>query len=182
MPKRQFETDQTSLAPGMKPREPRRNVVIPARMRCGGAWTDVCIRNMSSRGLLLQSATPPRRGTYVEILKGRHGIVGRVAWAKDRRFGIHSQNRIDIEAIIGEARGAEAISQPAGGERRFVARKTAAASAAERLERSRRLSAAFQFVCIVLCGAAVAMIIADTVRDTLSRPMKAVSAGLGDVS
>jgi uncharacterized membrane protein YadS len=60
--------------------------------------------------------------------------------------------------------------------------KTTAATAAERLERSRRLSAIFQFGCIVICGAAAAMIIAGAVRNALSPAFNAVSAHLEQAS
>jgi hypothetical protein len=163
----------------MKPREPRRKVIIPARMRSDGAWGDVCIRDISSRGLLLQAASPPPRGTYVEIFKARHRIIGRVIWTKERRFGIHTQERLNISAIVEEAAAGDAAPGAAPAtERRSDPYRLTAATVARRLERSRRLSAAFQFGCIVACGGAAAMLTASTVQDILSRPLKTISEHL----
>ena len=159
----------------MKPREPRRNVVIQARMRSDGAWMDVCIRNISSRGFLLQAASPPPRGTYVEIFRGKHAVIGRVAWSKERRFGIHTQDRMNVDAIIdGSMAGSQ--QRAAGGERRSSARTPV--PVAQQLERSRRISAAFEFGCIVACGAAAALITLNTVRETLSRPLQTIASHL----
>src|SRR5690349_16447421 len=86
----------------MKQREPRRNVLIRARMRNGPSWADVNIRNISSRGLMVQAASSPPRGSYVELRRGRHAIVARVAWSNGRRFGVQTQDRLDVDAIVAE--------------------------------------------------------------------------------
>lgn len=61
-------------------------------MRVEGRWTDVCIRDISSRGLLVQAAVAPVRGDYIEIFRADRAIVGRVVWNKDRRFGVQTQD------------------------------------------------------------------------------------------
>jgi hypothetical protein len=168
----------------MKPREARRKVVIPARMRDGGAWVDVCIRDISSRGMLVQAASPPPRGTYIEIYKARHRIVARVVWRKERRFGVHTQDKLDIGAIIEDA--ALAVAAPAAGsapppERRADPGRLTAAKLAERAERNRRLSAMFEFGCVVACGLAAAAITVSAVKQTLSRPLQSISEQLQQV-
>lgn len=174
---------QPSLQRWMTPREHRYKVLIQARMRYGGAWTDVCIRDISSRGMLLQAAAPPQRGTYVEIYRATHRIIGRVVWTKDRRFGIHSQQRIDVSgmmeepAVAGSGRGPAPATQVAA-DRRSEPRQITSASVAQRLERSRRMSAAFEFGCVVACGIAAAAIAVNVVYDTLSAPFRSVSEHL----
>ena len=37
-----------------RPRELRRRVILPARLRTGADWSDTCMLNISSRGLLIQ--------------------------------------------------------------------------------------------------------------------------------
>lgn len=54
----------------MKPRELRRKVLISARMRTGASWGDVCLLNLSSRGVLAQAAVPPPKGAYIEVRRG----------------------------------------------------------------------------------------------------------------
>ena len=53
-----------------RPRELRRRVVIPARLRTGAQWTDACILNISSRGLLIRTARPVPEGSFVDVRKG----------------------------------------------------------------------------------------------------------------
>lgn len=175
--------DCAPLARGMKPREHRHNVVLQARMRIGSAWTDICIRNISSRGLMAQAGTPPERGAYVEIYKGRQIIVGRVMWSRDRRFGIRTQDRLNIGAIVQEPalHGAGRPAAPGGTglvERRSDPSRLTQAAIAERLERSRRLSSAVQFGIIIACGAAVACITMAIVAEALGRPLQAIAARL----
>jgi hypothetical protein len=167
----------------MKPREPRVKVVIHARMRMDGAWGDACIRNISSRGMFLQAATPPARGSYVEIFRGKHIIIGRVVWQKDRGFGIRTQDKLPISAIIeepvqgtkGNVRGA---SPPI--ERRADPSRATAATVSERLERSRRFSMAFQSAIIIVAGIAGAAVLMGTVQQILARPLTDISSHLGN--
>lgn len=95
-----------------KPREPRQKVVLPARMRTAAGQVDVCIRDISSRGMLIQAGVPPPRGTYVEIARSGYSVTGRVVWSKHHKFGIQAQGRISMAAVL-ERRG---TSRPGGGE------------------------------------------------------------------
>lgn len=82
-------------------------MLIRARMRAGGAATDVCVRNVSSRGMLLLAHEVPAQGTYVEILLPDDVVVGRVMWAGERRFGIRARDRIPLHRLLdGQARQA----------------------------------------------------------------------------
>lgn len=168
----------------MKPREPRRKVLVKARMRLDGAWGDVCIRDISSRGLLLQGALPPPRGTYIEVFRGRHIIVARVVWTKDRSFGVQAQDRINIDAVVGEPDlsgidYAAAVKAQPGFDRRRSPRETEA-RIAERAQRSRSLSAAMEFgfmAALILFAATAAF---SVITDTLARPAAALRGALGE--
>ena len=80
-------------------------------MRAGGAQVDVCIRDISSRGMLIQAGAPPPRGTYVEILRPGCSVTGRVVWAKHHKFGIEAQDKIRITVVL-ERRS---LARPGGG-------------------------------------------------------------------
>ncbi len=156
-------------------------------MRAGGAWIDVCIRNLSSRGLLVQAADPPEAGTYVEILRGDQIIIGRTMWAKDRRFGVHSQARIDIDALIREPVTAHGplIAHPDGKpiqDRRSDIRRPAPVPLGQQLEKSRRMAAMLQFGVVTLAGFAAAIFTASAVHDILSVPLRIVAAHLSGSS
>lgn len=71
-------------------------------MRSGAAWHDVCILNVSKRGMLLQAADPPLRGAYLEIRRGALIVVAQVMWAKTHRFGVKTQDILPVEALVAD--------------------------------------------------------------------------------
>ena len=166
---------------GQKAREPRRPVFVRARMRASGAFSDVCIRNISSRGMLLQAAVPPACGSYVEIFCPRHTIVARVVWTQDRRFGVHTSETMDLSAVLGES--APAVSPSATRTSRIAARVAkpegpSAADLKERLERSRRFSAAFEFGSLIACSGGLAVFAAVSLYEYLSATFQNVTTHL----
>jgi hypothetical protein len=83
-----------------RPRELRRRVVLPARLRTGRQWSDTCILNISSRGLMIHSGRPLSQGNSVELRRGEHVIVARVVWRDGARVGLHSDERLPVEEIL----------------------------------------------------------------------------------
>ncbi len=141
------------LQTGFRPREERITVLIPSRMRVGSAWTDVVIHNVSSRGLMGGSDTPPAPGSYIEVRRGTIVIVGRVMWGKGRFFGVRTQDRISVKALIDEPRLAsrpQPAKEDSKGDRRAENRLAHEARMARSVERSRAFSSMFQYVGIVL--------------------------------
>lgn len=159
---------------GLKDREPRRQVFFRARMRADGALSDVCIRNISSRGMLLQAAVPPPRGSYVEIFCPRHTIVARVVWVQDRRFGVHTRERMDIGAVLGEGGSVDRRS-PNRTAPNLGRRST---DVQQRFERSRQLSAAFEFGSLIAGSTALAMFAAISLYNYLTAAFDKVTTHL----
>jgi hypothetical protein len=93
----------------MLPRESRREVVIPAQMRCKGGWSDVTIRNVSPHGLMLLAPFPPQPGTLVEVHKASLALVGRVIWVKGKTLGVQLVERLNFTALFRAANEASAI-------------------------------------------------------------------------
>ncbi|HEV2818139.1 MAG TPA: PilZ domain-containing protein [Allosphingosinicella sp.] len=151
-------------------REQRRKVLLRARMRADGAPTDVCVRDVSSRGLLVQAAAPPPRGTYVELDCAGQLIVGRIIWRKDRRFGIQSRDRIDVRALAGGP-AAEAPPRPRP--------RPAFAAVRAKDGGSRILAGAIEYAVIAAFAAALVAAVGLAVFETLSRPFENVAAHLG---
>jgi hypothetical protein len=160
----------------MKAREERQKVMIRARMRDGVHWHDVCVLNMSTHGLGIQAAEPPGRGTYVEICRGRHSIVARVAWSKGHRAGLRAQDAIFIPAFLNDS-GNAAASRPAFGGRP-VERRRAARTAAERHEQNRFRARSIEFACLALVGGALAMTVFGSVQQALAQPLSRISQAL----
>lgn len=158
---------------GFKTREPRLAVMIQARMRCGAAWKDIFIRNISSRGMLVQAESPPAPGTYVEIRKASETVVGRAVWRGGRHFGVRTQDRVNIDALLGAAQ----VPQPAyPRERRVASRRTG--SLATLGERSRALSSAFQYLVFGAIAVTVAGFGAVQVERLLGRPFAVIESHL----
>lgn len=155
-----------------KAREERLKVLLRARMLIGASWTEVCIVNITSRGLGLQAASPPARGEYVEIRRGAHIIIGRVAWSGTHRFGIASQGTMPVYSIINEPD--RQILDPAKVERRAVPRLPA-----PQIE-SRIRARLLQFLCVVAVGSGLAAALAASVQAALAQPMAQIATALGD--
>lgn len=89
---------------------------MKAQMRRGERWVEVGIGNVSATGLLVKFPTPPPVGASVEIARRSVHVTGRVVWTSGVRFGVHSSEPIDVEALLSES----TIAAPA---RRLAARE-----------------------------------------------------------
>lgn len=154
-------------------REERRKVLIRATMRAGGPRTDVCIRDISTRGIMAQASAPPPRGTYVDLDCAGHQIVGMVIWRRERRFGIRTRERINVAALAG--RIAPEILAP---QRRRTGPSPLAAAGA-RAGASRTVAGRMEFALVAVFAAALVAGLGITAFQALSRPLDAVSALLG---
>ena len=159
----------------VKPREPRRKVLIKARMRVGASWNDVCILNISPRGLSMQASAPPPPGTYLEVRRGEHEIMACVVWVNHHRFGVRTQDVLAIEYIINQPDRSEAAPSP---DEPIPERRQAPRSAAERHESSRLLSRAMEFAVMGVFAASAAVVTFSTVAEVLQRPLADTSAAL----
>jgi hypothetical protein len=170
------------LQNGLRPREPRTKVLVPCRLNIAGAWADACIHNVSSRGMLVatDAAAPP--GSYVEIRRGTLVLIGRVVWREGRFFGVRTQDRISVEALVGEPRRTTAPPRPgqnSADERRSDRRLVVEGRRARQVERNRHHSAAMQFAVLLLGGAAAAILAGYEVYGVLGQSLGVVSGALG---
>ena len=159
----------------MRAREQRRKVMIQARMRSGATWSDACILNLSSRGMLVRAGQAPGRGSYLEIRRGPHVIVARVVWASSDRFGVQTQDPVPANRLLLDPDKAPTASDsgvPA------YERRAAPRSAEARHEDSRRKSSAIEFGTFLLLGAVATLVIGHAVGDVLAEPLSTVNAAL----
>lgn len=154
-----------------KPREKRVKVVLRARMYIGASWSEVCIVDITSRGLGLQAARPPGRGEYVEIRRGAHTIIGRVIWSGAHRFGVAAQGTMPVYSIINEPD--KQVLDPAKVERRAVPRPP------KPQVESRIRVRLFEFLCVAGIGVGIAVTVAGTVQAAIATPMALISNTLG---
>lgn len=166
---------------GVRPREPRTKVLVPCRVKSAGGWSDACIHNISSHGLLVGLDDAPATGTYIDIRRGTLVIVGRVVWSKLGFIGVRTQDVVSVTAVVSEPRrGRPEIpdtKMPAA-DRRTHARLAAQGRIGREVERSRQRAMAFQFAALSIGGAGVAIFAAMEVRQALASPMAMVGAAL----
>lgn len=144
-------------------RDSRTRTLLRGRLRAGGPQRDVCIRDVSPRGMLIHDPNPPRRGTYVEISSASQNIVGRVVWSKHDRFGIVTSDPLNVQAIIRQSRPAGATAEQAS-----LLSERHAEQIRSSGERSRQLAAMLQFGTFVALFAAAALFIANALNGFFS--------------
>ncbi|HEY1604203.1 MAG TPA: PilZ domain-containing protein [Allosphingosinicella sp.] len=86
----------------MKQREQRQTVMISARVRISNVWFDTQIRNVSSRGMMIDLNIPLSRGTYIEIVRNEWRTAARVAWIGAGRCGIQTQDHVRLAELASE--------------------------------------------------------------------------------
>jgi hypothetical protein len=158
----------------MKSREPRKKVVIQARLRAGARWSDACILNLSSRGMLVRSAAAPPRGSYLEIRRGPHVIVAQVVWADTKIFGVRTQDRICSDALVKDVPTGTSTpsNQTASIDRRAVPRHS------DDYEKHYARAKSFQFVTLIMLGVAGSFLAFGTVSKTFAAPLDRVNMSL----
>ena len=158
--------------PRFRPRELRRRVILPARMRTAAGWKDACIRNVSSRGLLIRAAGLAQAGTMVELWHGEHVIVGRVVWSQGPKAGLCSEERVPVEEIMALSQSPAlqltAGSRPFGVERRKRPRD----------EESRVKGRMMAFASVSMIAASLALGMSAVVERAMAQPFAAVEAAL----
>jgi len=156
-----------------RPRELRRRVVLPARMRTESSWSDACILNISSRGLMIHVGRGAPQADMVELRRGEHVIVARVVWRDGSRAGLHSDDRLPVEEILSLSQ-APALQLTAA--RPFVERRR---QPRREHERSRWRARWFEFAGVAVVGASFAATLFSMIESALAKPMDAVRAALG---
>lgn len=157
----------------MTNREPRKTTFIQARVLTDAGWCDAIIRNLSSRGAIIEMAGGAQpRGSYVELRRSTSVLIGRVIWTAANRCGISTRERIDVAALErGKGEGAVA----AGGDRRRLPRRDAAsghdAATLRRRIEAAVLAAALGIASLTLAGTVYRFL------DTTSHEIIAASGG-----
>lgn len=143
-------------------------------MRLGARWDDVCILNLSSRGLMARSAVPPSPGTYVEMRRGTHVIVARVVWTDQERFGVMTQDVLPLDAIISDQKASpEPQSGPVAVERRQTPR-----TSSRDHDRSREVSRLIEYCVFAIGAVSVALFAFVSLQDAFAKPLEVVGSAL----
>jgi hypothetical protein len=156
-----------------RPRELRRRVIMPARLRSCSGWTDACILNISSRGLLVHSARTGPAGSIVEVWRGDHVIVARVVWHDGARAGLEAEDKLPVDQIL--SLNASAALILTAGQPQQAGKPPWERRRRDRLSQGRMIE--YAGVVVIACSLAVTAF--DLVIETLGRPMALINAALG---
>ena len=164
----------------MKQRSERRKLLVSARMRTDAGWSDVAITNASMRGLGLQTAHAPPRGTYVELRRGLLVINARVVWSNNHRFGVQTQDPVPIAALSAKpgtiaAADSRAEDYAASGR---TERRRERRVAVEAHEHSRIRSRLMEYSCHLAVAVAAVAIAASAVDELFARQVATVERAL----
>ena len=149
-------------------REARHVVQLRARMQIDGPLVDVSIRNISSRGMMLESPRPPRVGEYVELF-GTVTAVGRVVWKDQNSFGISTRDRVNVPLVLGRPEG-----KPDRAMLRMLTSTIRRKDFVVAAEGSRRLSRAMDFTIIAVATVSFGALFAMLAYLVLSQPLDAL--------
>ena len=142
-------------------------------MRSDSGWSDACILNISSRGLLVRSGRPAVRGSVIELRHRDYAIVGRVVWSDGAHAGLQAEERVPVEQILSFSQAPSLQLTAVNG--RPVERRKRPRSHEDNRVRGRL----FEFSAVAILAALVAGFAFDLVHDALSRPFQQVQAALG---
>lgn len=156
-----------------RPRELRRRVLLPARIKYGAQWSDGCILNVSTRGMMIQTGKPLSEGSLVELRRGDEVIIGEVVWRSGPRAGLRSIDRVPVETILSSS-AASALQLVATDGRRVERRKIARESAVDARLRARTI----QLIGIGAIAASFALGVAALVARSLDHPFATIEAVL----
>ncbi|WP_308516452.1 PilZ domain-containing protein [Sphingomonas flavescens] len=156
---------------GLRPRELRRRVVLPARLRCGSQWSDACILNISSRGMLIQTGHLAPQGTMIEIRRERYVISARIMWRDGTRIGLRCEDSMPVDEILSS--GACSALRLVAEHGTLVDRRRS-----PRPNRFRHHGRSMQFAAVVTISLFLAVTGVLWVHAILAAPLRAVEAAL----
>jgi len=161
----------------LRPREERRKTFLRARLRSDAGWSDVTIGNVSSRGMLLHSASGLRRNAFIELRHRDACVVGRIVWSHGTTCGVRTQDAIDVPALLAQK---PAKAARPGQERRASPRRAAPRSPAETAAASRRFGRAFEWTIMVTAGVTGSGFVAQSAWAALHAPVAQITTALAE--
>ena len=151
--------------------EPRTRATVRARLRDSHGSRDICVIDISSRGMLAVAAHPPKRGEFIELTFGTNHLTGQVAWASERRFGVSLRERVSVSAVAQGGKGVIELARSIGAKRRRTGTLAG-------LWNNPELFGKFvQFGTFAVVAATAGWVIADYLGETLA-PVQAAFAGV----
>jgi hypothetical protein len=142
-------------------------------MRTSAGWSDVCILNISSRGLLIHSGRAFPQGSIIELRHLDHVIVGRVVWRRGAKVGLQAEDRLAVDQILSLA-DSPGLSLTAA-QHTPVERRRALRTHDQSRQRSRMI----EFAGLALVGAAFSLGAVGMVERAFAGPLEQARIALG---
>ena len=156
-----------------RPRELRRRVMLPARVRAAAGWSDACILNLSSRGMMIKATAAALRSDEIELWHQQHVIVATIVWREGTRAGLRAEGPLPVEEIMALGQG-PSLQLTAQCSPRVDRRKKPRSH-----EENRFRARAFEFAGVILIAVSLAATLFGIVEQSFARPLFAVRAALG---
>ena len=150
--------------------------MLPARVRSGAQWSDACILNISSRGLMIQSGRAGPEGSVLELRRGNYVFTARVVWRDGARAGLQSDERLPVEEILSLCKSN--TLQLVACEDALVDRRKQPRSGAD----SRVIGRSIEFAGIAAIATALALGAWAMADRAFARPLTTVGKAFGDHS
>ena len=144
--------------------------MLPARVRTTAGWSDACILNLSSRGLMVRAHFVTLEDGFVELWHGDHAISARIVWREGLKAGLQADDPIPVEQIlsISSAPSLQLSADPyRGRDRRKRPRSD-----------SRVRGRVFEFASIAIVAAALALGFCFWVGEALAQPLTLIRTAL----
>lgn len=150
--------------------------MLPARVRAGAQWSDACILNISSRGLMIQSGRAGPEGSVLELRRGNYVFTARVVWRDGARAGLQSDERLPVEEILSLCKSN--TLQLVACEGALIDRRKQPRSGAD----SRVIGRSIEFAGIAAIAAALALGAWAMADRAFARPLTRIEKAFGDQS
>ena len=121
---------------------------------------------------MAQCDEAPPRGTYVEIRRQNHSMIGKVMWSNGCEFGVMLSDAIDVEGLV--AGKAPVATEPGADRRRNRTRRVVLTTAAD----WRWVGQTFERACLTVGVVLMVAVAGLMAYEALSTPMEAVAASL----
>ena len=144
--------------------------MLPARVRTAAGWSDACILNVSSRGLMVRAPLVALESGFVELWHGDHAISARIVWRDGLKAGLQAEDQIPVEQILSLAASAslQLTAEPYRGVERRKRPRTD----------SRVQARVFEFASIAIVAAALAGGFCFWVGEALAQPLLLIRTAL----
>lgn len=87
-------------AVALRPREPRKNLMLAAQIAAGSVCAPVRIRNLSESGAMIDGGALPEPGSRFVLRRLDLQVNATAVWTKNGRCGVKLAGQIDIEEWI----------------------------------------------------------------------------------